>query len=208
MFDMIEWFIMRNQPLSEIDNEITRRLLNRKVICSKSIPKYILNLNAIVEKKVTSEIPDRFVIIFEGWTECHTHFVANFATCNVNGRFHETLTGLAPLLKEDDLGADQLFEFIKANLAFFGKSLENVVAFIDDNSPVNKKVSTDSGIPLIGCSSHKLNRAVEQWVEEDVDVKEALNVVNDLMVQLRKLENAAKLRKLTRLGAIDPNETR
>ena len=121
VFDLMEWAIVRNQPLPEIDNEITRRLLKNQGIFSKSIQKYILNLNAIVEKKVSSEIPDLFGMMFVGWTDFRTHFFAIFPTYNVNSRFHETLTVLALPLKEEDLGANQNLEFLKITLGFFKK---------------------------------------------------------------------------------------
>lgn len=208
VFDLLEWVIMRNQPLTEIDDPITQRHFNKQRISSKSLRKYILNLTHVTEEKVVAEIPNRFGLMLDGWTECRTHYIAIIVIYKTSDIVRETLLAIAPLLQEDDLGAEQHLAFIEATLKIYGKNLSNVIAFIGDNCSVNKSLSTISEIPLIGCASHKFNLAVEQWIESHQETNRALKVIHDLMIQLRTLKNAAKLREMTHLGAIAPNETR
>ena len=49
IFRIIEWTIMRDQPISEIDDPITRSILSVKLICSKSLRKYIFSLVPTVQ---------------------------------------------------------------------------------------------------------------------------------------------------------------
>ena len=73
---------------------------------------------------------------------------------------------------------------------------------------MNRKISSNTSIPLIECASHKFNLAVELWIESQKDLADALKALRELMVQLRTVKNSARLRELTHLGAILPNETR
>ena len=90
----------------------------------------------------------------------HHYYVALFASYTKNGVHKETLLALAPLLDEEDLGAEQHIDFIKAMLDLYKKPLDNVVAFIGDNCATNRKILTETTIPLVGCASHRFNSAV------------------------------------------------
>jgi hypothetical protein len=127
-----------------------------------------------------------------------------------NNVHKEVLLACSPLLTETDLGAEQHVEFFEATLELYGKSLTNVVALIGDNCNTNKACADRAGCPLIGCTSHKLNLAVQEWikVEETVGVRKLLEAVKTLMSKLTNLKNAARLRELTDLAAVQPNKTR
>jgi hypothetical protein len=210
IYQWMEWIVMRDQPLSELDNELTRRLSKGKSVSSKSMRKYILSVTESVEQSVAADIPKKFAVLFDGWTLGTTHYVAMFASYMKNDVHKEVLLACSPLLTETDLGAEQHVEFFEATLELYGKSLTNVVALIGDNCNTNKACADRAGCPLIGCASHKLNLAVQEWikVEETVGVSKLLEAVKTLMSKLTNLKNAARLRELTDLAAVQPNETR
>jgi len=79
VFQILEWVVMRNQPLSEVDNKLTRALFKCKPVCSKSLRTYILAMIPIVESTIHSELPDKFGLLFDGWSDSSTHYVALFA---------------------------------------------------------------------------------------------------------------------------------
>ena len=58
---------------------------------------------------------------------------------------------------------------------------------------------------MIGCASHRFNLACALFLAEYEDQP---NAINDLMVELRKLKKAGKLRKVTTLEPIKRNVTR
>ena len=79
-FKLIEWVIMRNQPISEVDDPLTRSLFNVSPICSKSLREYILSLTPLVENEIKKRLPTKFSIMFDGWTDNNIHYVSVFAT--------------------------------------------------------------------------------------------------------------------------------
>ena len=173
-YQLIEWVIMRNQPLSEVDNELTRAILKCKPMSSKSLRKYILAMIPVVERRIHDEIPDKFGLLFDGWSDGTVHYVAIFAIYNRNGEYTEMLLACGPLDKEDDLSADQHVQFLHTTLEFYNKNIKDVVALVSDNCAVNRKISNLTNIPLIGCASHKFNLAVELWISTYDGLPDAL----------------------------------
>ena len=68
VFKLMKWILMCDQPLIEIDNPLTRSLLNVEPVSSKSIRKYILSAIPLVEEAITKKLPEKFGIMFDGWT--------------------------------------------------------------------------------------------------------------------------------------------
>lgn len=54
---------------------------------------------------------------------------------------------------------------------------------------MNKKISTENGIYISGCSSHKFILDVDVWIDEKMDVKNMLGTVHRLMAQLCTIKN-------------------
>ena len=208
VYNIINWIVDRNQPISEVDNAVTRNMFKTKPICSKTLRKYILALTPYVEKAIDEDLPDKFGLIFDGWTSATMHYVAIFASYTKDGMHKESLLAVAPLVNEEQLGAEQHIEFMHATLLLYRKTLDNVVVLIGDNCSTNKKIADDTAIPLIGCASHRFNLAVNSWLEERPEYEQVLDAIHKLMVQLRQLKNAARLRALTDLCAIKHSVTR
>ena len=80
VYKVLEWIVMRNHPLSEVDNELTRSILTTKPICSKTLRKCILALTPHVEKSIVEDLPDLFALEFDGWTSGSVHYAALFAS--------------------------------------------------------------------------------------------------------------------------------
>ena len=80
VFKILEWVVMRNQPLSEVDDPLTRSLFNVKPVSSKSLRSYILSLTPLVEDVIKQILPSKFCVMFDGWSDSKIHYVAIFAT--------------------------------------------------------------------------------------------------------------------------------
>ncbi|KAG6589321.1 GTP-dependent nucleic acid-binding protein engD [Phytophthora cinnamomi] len=109
---------------------------------------------------------------------------------------------MAPLLneKDDGLSAAAHRGFLADMLPRdFGKQLNQCVFISGDNCSVNRRLATLVGVPLVGCASHRLNRAVQQQLE---DKETHLAEVQALMVKLRTLTQSAKLRLKTDLRPV------
>jgi hypothetical protein len=75
VYKWIEWVVMQHQPLSEVDNPLTREGTKYSSISSKSLRKYILELTPLVEAKIREELDNAcFTIALDGWTEGSTHY--------------------------------------------------------------------------------------------------------------------------------------
>lgn len=141
VYNLLEWIVMRDQPITEIDNVLTRSLFNVQPVSSKSMRKYILSLVPLVEKRIKGILPEKFGIMFDGWTDSSVHYVALFATFVCDGSYNEVLLSCSPLLNESDLSADEHIKYMEETLSLYGKKLSNIVCFIDDNCSVNKHLS-------------------------------------------------------------------
>ena len=122
IFRIIEWTIMRDQPISEIDDPITRSILSVKLICSKSLRKYIFSLVSTVEEEVNSILPSKFCVMFDASSDNHIHYVALvFTYIHETGGYSEVMIACRPLLDEGYLSAIRHSSFIAESLFVYGK---------------------------------------------------------------------------------------
>jgi hypothetical protein len=150
-------------------------------------------------------ISEKFGLLYDGWSITGVHYVAVFAVFGKGLESYYPLLAIAPLLEEDDLGAQSHIDFFISTLSLYKKSMDNIAFFIGDNCSVNQKISSLTGIPLIGCYSHKFNLAVVHYLKT---YEKEIDEVNTLMKELRKIKNRAKLMKVTTYLPIKRNVTR
>ncbi|KAG6952029.1 hypothetical protein JG687_00013259, partial [Phytophthora cactorum] len=138
------------------------------------------SLTRIVERYIAAEMPERVGLILDGWNHASEHFVAVFAYYEVNGVMETPLLCMAPLLNRR-------------------------AGTMSDNCAVNRLLATFMGVPLVGYTSHRLNRAVQVDMEQYED---DLACVQALMMRLRTLKQSAKFRLKTSLLPVIRQETR
>ncbi len=103
-----------------------------------------------------------------------------------------------------------------SQLRIYKKSVNNVACLIGDNCATNRKIADLMGVPLIGCYSHRLNLAADDFLENatisegtvEVEAKIIVNKVSLIMKELKTLKNSDHLRVLTDLKPIRENDTR
>lgn len=200
VFGWMEIVILGLRPFSTVEDKIIRRYVNLEPLCVNTFKKHTDALVKRVEEKIQTLLPDRFCLVFDGWSCGDTHFLAIFATfpsANELG-YDRVLLTFSPMGDEKSLDAEEHVKFINETLVLYKKSIANVIAFVADNCATNKRTARLSGVPMVGCASHRFNLAVMQIVEEN---EEAVEKVRALMVILRQLIPAAKLRERTNLKA-------
>jgi hypothetical protein len=111
---------------------------------------------------------------------------------------------IAPPYDEQSFTAETHPAFIIDVLELYGKGLMNLVYLVGDNAPVNTCLSDLLDVPLIGCASHRFNLAFKQYLQ---DYEETLPKISRLMVTLRNVKQAGKLRTKTKLSAVLRNDT-
>lgn len=222
MFGWIELLVVKNLPLSYVDCPLIRKNSKLGPKCSKTVQKYIFALVNVVRDKIKRKLPsEKFVIMFDGWTEGTDHYIGISASYtdktgaddesgnHVSG-VHSSLLSIKPLLVDEIAGmsaSDHLKHISKA-LKMYGKDVEDILCFVGDNCSVNRRMSKDLDVPLLGCASHKFNLAVREWIKDQPSLDHIIKKVAFVMKKASTLKIAAKLRKLTAYSTVRENDTR
>ncbi|ETK97286.1 hypothetical protein L915_00149 [Phytophthora nicotianae] len=205
--------LKNNLPLSFCENEAAWRFSNLDPICVENIVSGMGSLTRSVERVIAAEMPDRFGLIFDGWTHASEHYIAVYVRYEVDSN---TVDGVAktPLLcmahllndEEEGLSARGHMEFLATMLPRdYGKQLGMCCFLVADICSVNRRLATLMGVPLVGCASHRLNQAVKLKL---VHYEEEPDTVQKLMLKLRTLAQSAKLRAKTQLRPVIRQDTR
>jgi hypothetical protein len=206
IFKWIQWIVMKLLPFSFVECEFTRQNSNLEPISRKTLVKYINLTAAEVEKKIASMLPQSFAIVYDAWTTRSQHFVGTFVTydskCILIGF---TLMDMSEDDEEPTFDALKFMEVIAGQLSFYSKNWSNVVCVIGDNCSVNKKLADLVKKPMIGCFSHRFNIGVNAFLAPH---QALLTKIDAIMVRLRTLKEASKLRDKTDYAAILRNSTR
>jgi hypothetical protein len=205
----MEQVIMEDEPFSFVECHYHRKHSKNTIeIGRKTLMEFIFATVEDVRSKLKDMLPDQFGLVFDGWTADGTsiHYVAVFATyVNKYGGVINDLLNCAPLLDETNYTAHSHYEYITECLDIYGKKWDNVQFICGDNCSTNKALADLAEKPLVGCASHRLNLAIQSIF---ADHSGLVDKVDFLMVELRKLKNAGKLRKLTDLCPERKNVTR
>lgn len=195
------------QRFSFCENVVIRRHFKHESICRNALLLYMRRLMESVESKIMDMLPERFAIVFDGWSGGGTHYVGFFATYPAENElgFRKHLLGLSPMGDEDSLDASEHYDYVEYVLGVHGKKFNNVVAIICDNTSTNKAFVRRVGSFFLGCHSHRFNLAMTDILSGYSD---AIDKVHELMKRLRYQIPAAKLRRLTHLTALTANKTR
>ncbi|ETP18589.1 hypothetical protein F441_07213 [Phytophthora nicotianae CJ01A1] len=177
-------------PIEEVDNEVTRAMSRWNSVSSKTLKKYVALVEREVEAAIAEEMPESKGGMFDGWSAGSTYYVGIYADYMVDDLAQRVLLALASLLDGNDFGADAHIALIIETLAVFGKDPGCLRFIVGDNCATNQAIATRMGLPLVGCASHRLNLAIQQYISEH---KALLCQANELMTQLRTKKNSASL---------------
>ena len=75
MSGWIEFIVMKNLPIMIVDCPYTRKMCKPKPISSKSLRFHIMSLTGLLKERVKEFLPDKFVLVFDGWTEGTQHYI-------------------------------------------------------------------------------------------------------------------------------------
>ncbi|ETO78880.1 hypothetical protein F444_06301 [Phytophthora nicotianae P1976] len=132
-----------------------------------------------IERKLAAELPTRF---------------------GVGGSMLQSTTWPGSHVALRVLGDD----FAKMLPRDFGVQIDQCRFIVGDNCSVNRLLATIMGVLLVGCASHRLNRAVQQYLLQHED---DLAAVQALMIKLRTLTQSAKLHLKTELRPVIHQDT-
>ena len=85
MYSWIELMVMKNIPLTWVDDELFRKASCYDPVSSNSLKKYMELLCRKMENELRTILPMKFGIIFDGWSEGSDHYIALFACYDHKG---------------------------------------------------------------------------------------------------------------------------
>ncbi|KAG6942140.1 hypothetical protein JG688_00018298 [Phytophthora aleatoria] len=203
VFKWMEWIIVRNQALSEVDDPLTRSLAAVQPVSSKTLVRYMRHVAATVGARIAVDMGEEFGVMFDGWTSGTLHFVAVYGLFAKDGTLHQVLLALSPA--EHGQSADAHIELIDAILDVYEKNSAMILFIVADNCATNQAIATRLGVPLVGCASHRFNLVVCRFLEA---YQPLIDQVQTLCVQLRNPNNAAELARHTKHKLLKANATR
>lgn len=203
-YHWIDWVVMGDHPFSFVENVLTNKYTSLSPISRPSLMKYLHALDLEVSEIIKSTIPATFGLVVDGWTCAREHYFASFAVWTNNVGHPQRVLLCCGVQDEDedstmDFTAESLGDYLYDELQLMGRDFSALEFIAGDNTATNPKIArlitnlVGHPVPLIGCASHKLNLAVELFIDDGYkDVVEKIAVV---CAKLRQLKNASKLRK-------------
>ena len=217
MFDWIEFVVMKSLPIGFVDCPYTRRVMkSMKTVSGKTLRQHILSLTDVMRQKIKDELPSKFVVVFDGWSEGTEHYIAVSAAYTRANRSTgkeepvNVMLTMKPLLANgvEGMTAADHVEHISRSLKLYDRKCSDILCIVGDNCGVNRLMAKTLRTPLIGCASHKLNLGVKLWMKNEPQLSNIVAKVSSIMKKASNLKVAAKLRELTHYSPVRENVTR
>jgi hypothetical protein len=149
-----------------------------------------------------SNLPAKFGLIIDGWTEGNRHYFGLYAAYDTD---QYPLLAIAPPFDEECYTAENQAAFISDILELFGRRRDDVLFLVADNTNVNPATARLLGCAFIGCASHRFNLAVKEYTSAYDGI---LDDIHCLMKKLLNIKIAGALRRKTDLKPVIRNVTR
>eukprot|EP00171_Calliarthron_tuberculosum_P020075 IDg20075t1 len=120
---------------SVCESNVFRSHVKHDSIALSTFMTYLPRLTSNIESRISALLPEKFSIVFDGWTTGSTHYLAvfeSFASPSPDG-FSLRLLAFSPMIDESRLDAEEHVQFMQFTLELFKKSWSNVVCLIGDN---------------------------------------------------------------------------
>lgn len=249
MHSWISWVIDDNLPFTFVESKSTRANSAVSPTSVNTLKKYMRLLKNGILKAIRKSVPATFGLIIDGWTSGKYHYFAIYITWydqkmkavvehliffDVGDDVDDETEFVEGLAEEDmylgisaadwfDIICDVLNEVIHGGEIVI--TLENFKTFVEfmtmDNCSANKKLSRDTGVPMIGCASHRLHLDVIELLGTEEKRNRAgavtqpatgqmvlVKKIDLLMGELSTLKNSSLLRTVTKLQPERRNKTR
>ena len=132
-FGYLELVVHCNLPLTVVRNTVLRKYLKLEKICYATLINYLEKVCEVVEESIRDQIPDKFIILMDGWTAdgSQEHYVGIVATWVDNkGNVQRVLLSCGPQDDDDtddmEFTAEALGDYIFDELKLVGKGFENI----------------------------------------------------------------------------------
>ena len=131
-----------------------------------------------MEEKIEEELLEKCGLTFDRWSENGpgTHYLGFFAVYQSKvGQPETPLIAFSPLLDDTDFSAISHMNFFEATLTIFKPNITNVLFITSDNCSTKRHLAVLSGVPLVGCASHRLRLAFNTFLEDYSVILDGVN---------------------------------
>ncbi len=229
IYGWLDVVIMCDFPLSIVENQKFLNYSKLTKLSRKTLDKYLYKTLQYVQNSIKEQLPDRFGLIFDGWSCDGEHYIAIFATyvTSANTVVRRLLAcGVQDLpldvAEAESFGftAEDIGDYFSDVLRTYDKTYDSIQFITADNAAVNGRLcqllteylsnlsSAPRLVPLVGCASHRLNLAVQAIYNDNGTYSNILALIDDLMRALNTQKNRPKLSAVTSLCPETRNLTR
>ncbi|GMF34439.1 unnamed protein product [Phytophthora fragariaefolia] len=184
---------MRNMPVHEVEDELTRAMSKLRPVTAKAVKKCMKGIAIKIGIKLKRELETLLGLMCDGWTHAGMQYVALYGVYEADGEVHMRQLGLSPLT-DGSQTTEAYVKMFKNVLEVYNKTLNMVGSLVGDNFKTNISIATKMGVPLEACASHRLNLAIKKYL---ASYETLLDEVNALMLELRHENNFGELKKHT-----------
>ena len=103
------------------------------------------------------------------------------------------------------MGSDSIIQLLDDVLDTYSLDATQIIFVVCDHASVNIAIARKTGVPMIGCASHRMNLALREFLSPHDKI---LGKLHDLMTKLDTSKNRHHLRKLGGLMPVLNNDTR
>ena len=120
IYSWLRWICCKGLPFTFVEDPLTRAFTNLDPICRITFMNYMEKVTIKAEKKIADDLPEKFGIIFDGWSNMgtSTHYVAIFACYSKMGELKRPLLAVSPLIDEENYTAQSHVNFIESTKIF------------------------------------------------------------------------------------------
>ena len=161
----LDWIVTDNLPLSTVEKPTFREYSRLDAISVDSVTKYLRLVEGKIDEKLKQELPKKFGIVIDGWSEGTTHYYGVYANYEKEGKHYVRFLVIAPPLDETGFTAQNQADFIVDLVESLDREKGDILFLVADNTNTNPATASILKVPFIGCASHKFNLAVQRYLE-------------------------------------------
>lgn len=173
----------------------------------KALQKYIFSVIPLVEDAVRAELPKKFGLKLDRWSDNLIYYVALFRVYMHHVESKETLIMCASQVKGKTWAHNRTMTLFVNWCQYMEKYLLKFF-LVADNCSVNQLLAIFCNVPFIGRTSYELKLAIEKWIKDQSGLTSALNSLRELISKIRTLKKLSKTAWDYAFEALLPNETR
>ena len=153
----LDWIVTDNLPICTVEKSTFRNYSNLEAISVNTFIKYLKLVEAAIDIKLKEELPAKFGLVIDGWTEGTTHYFGVYAAYAKSGKNYTRFLTIAPPFDETRFTAQAQADFLVDVLENVSRTKEDILFLVADNTNTNPATADLLDVRFFGCASHRVN---------------------------------------------------